>query len=278
MSRARDGVRDGVRPGTLDAVTQIWGHRGASADAPENTLPAFALALGQGADGIELDVQLTRDHEVVVIHDETLERTTDGHGWVADHSLAALRTLDACAGRPGFAGTPIPLLAEVLELVGDSDAVVNIELKTDDIRYLGIEEKVLEVVTASGVSDQVVFSSFNHYTLSTLRKLGAPQPLGALVSERLFKPWRYVESVPVAALHPSYKACTRKLVAKCHERGVAVHSWTVDEPKDIAKQLRLGVDAIITNVPGLAVQVRDELAVRGVEPVLSPLAPLAPLV
>jgi glycerophosphoryl diester phosphodiesterase len=266
-------VRGGVRPGTLDGVTQIWGHRGASADAPENTLPAFALALGQGADGVELDVQLTRDHEVVVIHDETLERTTDGHGWVADHSLAALRSLDASAGRPGFSGTQIPLLAEVLELVRDSDAVVNIELKTDDIPYLGIEEKVLEVVAASGVADQVLFSSFNHYTLANLRKLGAAQPLGALVAERLFKPWRYAESVPVAALHPSYKACTRKLVAKCHKRGVAVHTWTVDDPKDITKQLRLGVDAIITDVPGLAVQLRDELAVRGLEPAVKPLGP-----
>ena len=95
-------------------MTEIWGHRGASADAPENTLPAFALALGQGADGIELDVQLTRDDEVVVIHDETLERTTDGHGWVADHSLDELRRLDASAGWTGFDGTRIPLLAEVL--------------------------------------------------------------------------------------------------------------------------------------------------------------------
>jgi len=256
-------------------VTQIWGHRGASADAPENTLPAFALALGQGADGIELDVQLTRDHEVVVIHDETLERTTDGHGWVADHSLASLRTLDASAGRPWFAGTPIPLLAEVLDLVRDSDAVVNIELKTDVMRYLGIEAKVLEVVAASGVADQVLFSSFNHYTLSNLRKLGAPQPLGALVDQRLFKPWRYAAKLQVAALHPTYKACTRKLVTKCHERGLAVHTWTVDDPKDIAKQLRLGVDAIITDVPGVAVQVRDELAVRGLAPAVKPLGPAA---
>ena len=143
-------------------MTQIWGHRGASADAPENTIPAFALALGQGADGIECDVQLTRDDEVVVIHDATLERTTDGHGWVADHSWADLQTLDASAVRPGFEATRIPLLAEVLELLAaDEDAIVNVELKTDSLPYRGIEQRVLEVVRASAVADRVIFSCFN---------------------------------------------------------------------------------------------------------------------
>ena len=244
-------------------MTEIWGHRGASADAPENTLLAFALALGQGADGIELDVQLTRDDEVVVIHDETLERTTDGHGWVADHSLDELRRLDASAGWTGFDGTRIPLLAEVLELIRDSDAVANVELKTDALPYRGIERRVLEVVGASGVGERVMFSSFNHYTLATLRKLGAYQPLGALVSERLFKPWRYVADLDAAALHAPYRSATPKLVAKCHDRGLAVNVWTVNQPKDLTKQLALGVDAIMTDVPGFAVQLRDELELTG---------------
>ena len=242
-------------------MTQIWGHRGASADAPENTLPAFALALGQGADGIELDVQMTRDDELVVIHDETLERTTDGHGWVADHSLASLRSLDASAGWAGFGGTHIPLLAEVLELIKDSDAVANVELKTDTIRYHGIEERVLDVVAASGVGERVIFSSFNHYTLRNLRKLGATQPMGALVSDRLFKPWRYLLTLEAEALHPSVGAATAKPVRKCHERGQRVHVWTADKPKDINRLLRLGVDAIITNVPEVAIGLRDGVAV-----------------
>ena len=130
-------------------MTEIWGHRGASADAPENTLPAFALALGQGADGIELDVQLTRDDEVVVIHDETLERTTDGHGWVADHSLDELRRLDASAGWTGFDGTRIPLLAEVLELIRDSDAVANVQ---PVLRVSVITEAAFPIFSSSALS------------------------------------------------------------------------------------------------------------------------------
>lgn len=239
-------------------MTKIWGHRGASADAPENTLPAFALALGQGADGFELDVQLTRDDEVVVIHDETLERTTNGTGWVLDHSLAELRRLDASAGRPGFRNVRIPVLAEVLELLVDSDATVNIELKTDNLPNRGIEERVLEVVAASGVGDRVLFSSFNHYTLRNLRKLGAEQPCGALISDRLFKPWRYVQALGVQALHPSVQWVTRGLVEKCHRRDLAVHAWTVNSRKGLRRQFTHGVDAVITDVPALAVEVRDE--------------------
>lgn len=247
-------------------MTEIWGHRGASAEAPENTLPAFALALGQGADGIECDVQLTRDDEVVVIHDGTLDRTTDGHGRVADHCLEGLRTMDASCGMPGFAGVGIPLLAEVLELVADSDAVVNIELKTDEHEYRGIEERVLEVVGASGVADRVLFSSFNHYTLQRLRRCEAVQPLGALVTDRLFEPWRYVDALGVAAFHPDYRRVSRKLVENCHGLGQAVHAWTVNHPKELLRMLRYGVDAIITDVPGEAVHLRDEyLRVAGTE-------------
>ena len=239
-------------------MTQIWAHRGASVDAPENTLPAFALALGQGADGIELDVQLTRDDEVVVIHDETLERTTTGRGWVADHSWEGLRTLDASAGRPGFGRTPIPRLAEVLELLVDCDVIANVELKTDKVRYHGIEERVLEVVAASGVGDRVVFSSFNHHTLRTLRRLGAPQPLGALLSDRLIKPWRYVAEMDAAAIHPPVRAVTRKLVVKSHQRGLRVNAWTADTERELRRMLAFGVDAVITGVPELAVQLRDQ--------------------
>ena len=112
-------------------MTMVWAHRGASGYAPENTLPAFEMALEQGADGIELDVHLSRDDAVVVIHDETLERTTDGTGWVADRSLDDLKAMDASFGREGFAGTRIPTLDEVLALVADAGVAVNIELKND---------------------------------------------------------------------------------------------------------------------------------------------------
>ncbi|WP_040159579.1 glycerophosphodiester phosphodiesterase [Nigerium massiliense] len=237
-------------------MTKIWGHRGASAYAPENSLPAFELALEQGADGVECDVQLTRDDQVVVIHDETLERTTDGHGWVADHTAAQLRRLDASGGRDGFAGTKVPLLAEVLALIADSGKDINIELKNNRMAYKGLEERVQELVDAAGVASQVVLSSFNHYSLKRLQGLSR-LPLGALYTDPLFKPWKYVEKLKVGAIHPPMRWTTRKVVEKSHEHGLKVHAWTVNDAKDVGKLLRRGADAVITDRPDVAREVRD---------------------
>lgn len=235
-------------------MTAIWGHRGASGQAPENTMPAFELALEQGADGVELDVQLTSDDEVVVIHDRTLERTTDGVGRVVDHTLADLRRLDASHGRDGFAGARIPTLAEVLSLVAGTDRVVNIELKNGGkVPYLGLEERVLAVVADADAAGQVVLSTFNHYSLRTLQGLGASMPLGALYNERLFKPWKYVERLGAGCLHPPVRTVReRKLVSRSHDLGLKVHVWTVNTPGDLVRMARLGVDAVITDVPDVA--------------------------
>ena len=232
-------------------MTAVWGHRGASGYAPENTLPAFELALEQGADGFELDVQLTRDDAVVVIHDETLERTTDGTGWVADHSLEQLRALDASAGRERFGGVLIPTLDEVLALAKQSGATVNIELKNDRMAYRGLEERVLEIVAEAELADQVILSSFNHYSQARLREL-TTIPLGALYNDSLYRPWRYVMNLGVQAIHPAFKAVNGKLVAKSHAAGLKVHTWTVNAPDDIARMVAIGVDAVITNYPNLA--------------------------
>ena len=236
----------------MGAMTEVWAHRGASGYAPENTIPAFELALEQGADAFELDVQLTRDDEVVVIHDETLERTTDGHGWVADHSLEDLRRLDAGHGHDKFAGTRIPTLAEVFELVRDGDTMVNVELKNSRMAYKGLEERVLDLIARFGLGSRVVLSSFNHYSLRHLVHLGAPNVLGALYSEPLWKPWQYAGRLGASALHPSLAATRRKVVEKSHEHGLAVNVWTVNEPDDIRRMVGLGVDAVITNYPNLA--------------------------
>lgn len=232
-------------------MTQVWAHRGASGHAPENTLPAFELALEQGADGFELDVQLTRDDAVVCIHDETLERTTTGRGWVADHSLEQLQALDASMGRDGFAGARIPTLEEVFALVRGTDTVVNVELKNDRMRYKGLEERVLEIVAAHGMADRVVLSSFNHYSLKRLQEM-TDLPLGALYSDSLYRPWRYVAKLGVQAIHPSYRTVKPKLVARSHAAGLKVNTWTVNEPDDLRRMVALGVDAVITNFPGLA--------------------------
>lgn len=233
-------------------MTEVWAHRGASGHAPENTLPAFELALEQGADGFELDVQLTRDDEVVVIHDETLERTTDGNGWVADHSLEDLKRLDASSGHEQYAGTRIPTLSEVFELVRDTGTVVNVELKNSRMAYKGLEERVLALVAEHDMAHRVVLSSFNHYSLRHLVGLGTELALGALYSEPLWKPWQYAGKLGATALHPPLAATRRKVVEKSREHGLAVHVWTVNEPDDIERMLALDVDALITNYPDVA--------------------------
>ena len=238
---------------TMGAMTKVWGHRGASEHAPENTIPAIELALAQGADGVEIDVQLTRDDEVVVIHDETLERTTDGHGWVADHSYDDLRRLDASAGHVGFVGVRIPTLAEVLATTGD--ALVNIELKNSEMPYKGLEERVLEVVAEHGASDRVVLSSFNHYSLRHFQELGASMPLGVLYSDVLFRPWSYATKLGAQAVHPPLRSTRLRLVEECHAHGLAVNVWTVNAPDDIRRMAHFGVDAIITNDPLLATSI-----------------------
>ncbi len=232
-------------------MTQVWAHRGASGYAPENTMPAFELALEQGADGIEVDVQLTRDDAVVCIHDETLERTTTGTGWVADHSLEQLREFDASMGVERFAGARIPTLDELFELVAGTDAVVNVELKNDSMPYKGLEERVLEIIDEHDMAERVVLSSFNHYSLKKLATM-TDIPRGALYSDSLYRPWRYVMKLDVQAVHPAHRTVSPKLVAKSHAAGLKVHTWTVNDPADISRMAGLGVDAVITNYPNLA--------------------------
>lgn len=215
-------------------------------------MAAFELALEQGADGFELDVQLTRDDAVVVVHDETLERTTDGHGWVADHSLDDLKKLDASAGRDGFAGARIPTLDEVFALVRGTDAVVNVELKNSTMRYRGLEERVLAVVAEHGMTGRVILSSFNHDSLRLLATLDDEVRLGVLYEQRLWKPWNYARRLGAHALHPSLAVTRRTVVERAHEAGLGVHVWTVDAPRDLERMTSLGVDAVVTNRPDVA--------------------------
>ncbi len=240
-------------------MTQIWAHRGARREAPENTLPAFELAVAQGAEGIEFDVQLTADGNVVVIHDETVERTTDGTGTVVGHSLAQLRTLDASAGMPAFAGVQIPTLADTLALLAPTGVMVNIELKNSVEDYPGLEERVLAAVAAHGIADRVVLSSFNHYSLKRLQHLGAPAgELGMLYTDPLYKPWRYAARLGMGALHPPARLVLGSgYLRRAHAAGLAVRPWVVNSERRLGRMFAWGADAVITDLPALAVRVRD---------------------
>ena len=146
--------------------TKVWAHRGASAYAPENTLEAFLLAAEQGADGVELDVQLTKDGEMVVVHDEEIDRVSDGSGFVKDYTLAELKTLNFNKTHPEYQDVKIPTLREVYEALKPTGMTINVELKTGIFWYKDLEKKVLELTKEMEMEDRVIYSSFNHYSIA----------------------------------------------------------------------------------------------------------------
>lgn len=231
-------------------VTAIWGHRGASAYAPENTLASFQQAIQLGVDGVELDVQRTADGHIVAIHDESVNRTSNGFGRVVDMTLDELRHLDFAHGFAGRRNVKIPTLQEVLELFRETTLTVNIELKNTIVLYPGMEDDVVRIVNEFGMLDRVIISSFNHYSLANLRGKIPPQHVGALTSDGLFEPWRYVSWLGAGAIHPHFAALQQPdYVWLCHEAGIKVHTWTVNKDEDAIALAAKGVDAIITNLP-----------------------------
>ncbi|SEN07769.1 glycerophosphodiester phosphodiesterase [Lihuaxuella thermophila] len=232
------------------AQTQICAHRGCSAVAPENTLAAFQMAIESGADGIELDVHLTRDGEIVVLHDETVDRTSDGTGWVKDLELSEIKRLDS--GRwfsEKYRGETIPTLSEVLELVRETNLWINIELKNNIVIYPRMEELVVEAVERYGLQDRVILSSFNHHSLRHLKLYRPGLELAALFGAGLYEPWVYAEHLGVDAIHPYYPAVTDEMIAGCHARGIRVRPYTVDDRKQMERLISANADAIITNFP-----------------------------
>ena len=251
-------------------LTQILGHRGASAEAPENTLAAFELAARMGADGVELDVHLTSDNEVVVIHDDTVDRTTNDMGAVRGMPFAQIRELDASMGKPRFSGAKIPTLAEVHELLRPTGMIVNVELKENayDHGFL-IVPKVLELEERCGMTGRIVYSSFNHYALREMKERSAQTPTAILYSEALVDVWQYAAQVPADGIHPSFEVLADPLlVTRCHESGQAVRPWTVNDEWVLREMFRQGVDAVITNFPDRALRLRHEIQ-DGVPPLAS---------
>ncbi|SCQ73315.1 Glycerophosphoryl diester phosphodiesterase family protein [Propionibacterium freudenreichii] len=238
-------------------MTAVWAHRGASAAAPENTLPAFQAAATLGADGVELDVQRTRDGQLVVCHEETIDRTSNGVGNLADYTLSQLKEFDFSAGHPEFTNVAIPTLAEVFDVLGPTGLMINIELKNSVVPYEGMEAQVLALVHAAGWDDKVFYSSFNHRSMRRLAE--RDYPVGLLYDSVLWRAAKYAAELGASALHPSGRAVRVNpgVVRAAHKRGLSVNVWTIDKPAQIQALLDLEVDAIITNVPDVALGVRD---------------------
>jgi glycerophosphoryl diester phosphodiesterase len=236
--------------------TKIIGHRGGAAGFPENTLAAFKKAVELGADGVEFDVQLTKDGEVVVIHDELIDRTMSGSGLVKDHSLSQLRQMSAGEFfSPDFKDQKIPTLAEVLEIVQDLE-VINIELK-NYLPYPELEEKVLKLVDQFQIRDQVIISSFNHYSLQKVKKLQPEIKTGALLMAKIINPSDYAFKRGFDALHLHFLTADQEIVDKTHFMGMQLNVYTVNFSESVVELLDKGVDMIMTDDLEMALKLRD---------------------
>jgi len=226
-------------------------HRGANTEAPENTMVAFRKAVEVGATGLEFDVQLSKDGAVVVIHDEKLERTTNGTGLVKDYTLEELQSLDAGTWfDEEFAGEKMPTLDQVLDEFASTELNFNIELKSGIVLYPGLEEKVIEAVKRRSLTDQVVLSSFNHYSLVTCRELNKEIRTGMLYVAGLYEPWEYALKLGCYSVHPLfYHLQHPELVSGFREHNLAIYAWTVNEPVYMELMVAGGIDAIITDRP-----------------------------
>ena len=236
---------------------QIFAHRGAKAVTPENTLPAFAKALEFNVAGVELDAQLSRDGQLVVMHDYTVDKTTNGQGAVNKFTAAELAVLDAGSHFSAeFANVGVPTLAAVFDLIGDR-CRVNVEIKSEDPQGGSEVEALVALVQKRGLYDQVIVSSFNPITLIKMRWADPKIQLGLLYYQPLPLFLRQAWFTPIMqpeALHPHYSLVNEELVTWAHSRGCAVNVWTVNDLAEAKRLAELGVDAIITDVPDQLLQ------------------------
>ncbi len=231
-----------------------FAHRGASAHAPENTLAAFELAARQAAPAIEFDVKLTSDRQVIIIHDQTLNRTTNGAGPVARHSLAALRELDAGSWfSADFRDEKIPLLSEVFEAVGKK-VLMNVELTNYATPFDGLVNEVVALIKKYGLQERVIFSSFFPTNLVMARRLLPTVACGQLILEGASGWWQRLASglISLDAEHPYTTDVTAQSVKDVHSKGRRVHVWTVNDAADMRRLRSIAVDGIFTDDPKLA--------------------------
>ena len=248
----------------------LQAHRGAAGLAPENTLAAFRMAIELGADAAELDLQATKDGVVVVIHDDTVDRTTDGRGRIGDLTLADIKRLDAGTKfGAAFRGERVPTLSELIDLVkagGNDRFRLNLEIKFAEGREgqpADLEERVLAVLTQAGFLDRVITQSFHHASAAKMKRLAPSIPAGLLVGQRRqpADPVAAVRQHRVDYYAPHYSLVTPDLLWTLHQAGIPVVTWTANEPSDTRRLIAAGLgtlsgDGIISDYPDRLVNLR----------------------
>lgn len=228
----------------------IFAHRGASGTFPENTIASFKETATLPIYGVEFDVHMTADQELVVIHDEKIDRTSNGNGYVKDMSLTELKMYDFGSWfSSDFKGETIPTLKEVLDVFKVTDHKINIELKSDIFPYDGMVEKVMALIFEMQLESRVILSSFDHSAIQLVKKLAPSIETGALLMEVLVNPLEYIRNIPADAFHILFPATVRPSMREVIENGVPVRAFTVNDEQYALLLKQAGVQAIFTDFP-----------------------------
>lgn len=238
--------------------TLIFAHRGASAYEPDNTMEAFELAHKMGADGIELDVRLTADGEVVIFHDNTLDRVTNMRGTIPEYTLSELKVMDVGYSFSGGKRTNyrIATLDEVYDFIAPLDMIVNVEIKEKTPEIIKVCDTIAK---RHKMEEKLIYSCFNHYQIRKVKEIIPNAFIAPLHAFNLLDPWDYCLKIGAGATHPDKEVIRQvpDFVKNCHDKGIRVHAWTADKPEDIQMLLDNGVDVIMTNYPDVALNLRD---------------------
>jgi glycerophosphoryl diester phosphodiesterase len=236
-----------------------YAHRGASGYYPENTMLAFQKAIEMGCEGIETDVQLTKDGVLVICHDELLDRTTDGKGLIAETNYSDIAKLDAAKLWGGkFGDVRVPTLEELLAYIKDKNIMINLELKNSIIDYKNLEQLVIDMVYKYELQEKVIISSFNHYSILRCKAIDNTLKLGLLYDCCIYEPGKYASELGVCAVHPSFYTLNEEVVKEIRSHNLMINTWTVNDEKYMHLLAKLGIDGIITNYPDRLKKVLEE--------------------
>ncbi|WP_167956518.1 glycerophosphodiester phosphodiesterase [Anaerosporobacter faecicola] len=230
---------------------KVIAHRGFSGIYPENTMLSFEKAVEAGCDVIELDVQETKDHVLVIIHDETIKRTTDGEGYVRKYTFEELRKFNAASIKKNFDFLPIPSFEEYVAWAKTTSVTTNIELKNNRFYYTDLEKKVIDLLQSYDMLNRVMFSSFNHVSMLKCKQLAPDVPCGFLTEKEIGNAGYYVKSSGLDCYHPDVTNLSETVVKNCKKHGVAINAWTVNEMGDLRKLYDWGISGAITNYPDI---------------------------
>lgn len=236
-------------------------HRGFSGKYPENTMLAFKKAVEVGCQGIETDLHITKDGVIVICHDETIDRTTNGSGFIRDYNYKELSNFDAGVkfGKE-FEGEKIPTIEEFLNYVKDKNLLINLELKNDIIAYEQMEKKVIDKIYEFKLKNNIILSSFNHYSMIRAKEYDSSIKTGLLYEATLYNVHEYVKTVGADALHPFFSSIMdENIVRQIKNSGTMINTYTVNKEEHMKALINLGIDGIITNYPNKLKKILQEI-------------------